>query len=334
MCRVRKGEPPSAYVQQHVAEAMQPDGIDLEYVYMQGLSRPQSPHHTARGHSALQGHLRAHSAMRTSAGSRARPISASSFIQDDLTPDAPVDAWGESISRELGRAPPAAQGRRHMGTFAERPRSAALPPRPSGMVGALCASSFVSRWDDSPAGAPSRTFRSGSAQSAQRTLRPGSAAAVGHFPSRTPVPTELSLESHDMQSARFAAATGPAGHSGMLGQLEGLDLCASWASNEAAAWQRAAQTQEQLAGARLTRASSRSSIGGADQLRRTASIYSQQLNDLLSQANQCAAVLGSRYRYVAARQRAQSAASGRPASAAALFVERRAVNVRTCFQSI
>ena len=120
----------------------------------------------------------------------------------------------------------------------------------------------------------------------------------------------------------------------MLEQLEGLDLCASWASNEAAAWQRDAQTQEHLAGARLVRASSRGSVGGADRLQRTASIYSQQLNDLLSQANQCAAVLGSRYRYVAARQRPQSAASGQPASTAAPLVERRAVNVRTCFQSV
>jgi hypothetical protein len=43
LCRARCGCPNPEHVQQHLTEAMQPDGIDLEYVYVQGLSRPQSP---------------------------------------------------------------------------------------------------------------------------------------------------------------------------------------------------------------------------------------------------------------------------------------------------
>lgn len=60
-------------------------------------------------------------------------------------------------------------------------------------------------------------------------------------------------------------------------------------------------------------------------------VYTEQLNEMLRYANQCSVMLGSKYRYKAARRRPASAAAGRYRVAAALegCVERHVVAVRT-----
>jgi hypothetical protein len=56
-------------------------------------------------------------------------------------------------------------------------------------------------------------------------------------------------------------------------------------------------------------------------------VYTQQLNEVLGYANQCAVVIGSKYRYTAARRRPALAVGGRYRVAPALegCVERHVV---------
>lgn len=72
-CRARTGQPPTPQILEHIEEAQQPDDDDLEYLYVRGNSRPPSG--------------------RTSHTRPARPTSASSFIQEDNSPQAHVDDW-------------------------------------------------------------------------------------------------------------------------------------------------------------------------------------------------------------------------------------------------
>jgi hypothetical protein len=60
-------------------------------------------------------------------------------------------------------------------------------------------------------------------------------------------------------------------------------------------------------------------------------IYQQQLNDMLRYANQCAAALGSKYRYKAARRRPHSACASQRRVAGSMegYVEKHRVSVCT-----
>jgi hypothetical protein len=61
-------------------------------------------------------------------------------------------------------------------------------------------------------------------------------------------------------------------------------------------------------------------------------VYTQQLNEMLRYANQCSVMIGSKYRYKAARRRPASAVAGKYRVAPALegCVERHVVAVRPC----
>lgn len=89
-CRARKGGTLSPTIQKHMEEAMQPDGADLEYVYL-GPSRGASPP-TTPSRSPL--YIAAYS-----------PAPGPSFIQDDTSPYAAVDDWSAAPRLVAAEAP-------------------------------------------------------------------------------------------------------------------------------------------------------------------------------------------------------------------------------------
>ena len=70
--------------------------------------------------------------------------------------------------------------------------------------------------------------------------------------------------------------------------------------------------------------------GSGGQVQEMQQVYADQIHEMLRYANQCAAVLGLRYRYKAARRRPSSVLASRGCVPAAIegFVERHVVSVR------
>jgi hypothetical protein len=305
-------------VQQHVDEAMQPDGIDLEYVYVQGVSRPQSPVHNDRAPSGMRGAARGASAL--GLGSRAghlRPHSASAQLHKHMVPSSVQQAQVHhrtAVHLPAGSAP---------GTWVERPRSAMLPPRTHAHVRSL--QSVWYPWDDSLAGMPPRR----SAQQAQQHSRPCSAGArlrgvhggkgtgmAPHAASNQDADSKQDADSNT-QLAQAREVVCPVGRAPAVDALQHAQATRAWLEAQPASLSHVSPPQSD-AGSIYRRHQRLSNVGGS---------YSQQLSALVARANTLSADLGSKYRYVAMQQKRQQTAAGNQQ----LVVERRLVSVRCCF---
>jgi hypothetical protein len=310
-CRIRQGVPPVAQIQEHLDEAMQPDGIDLEYVYVQGLSRPQSPrypNHNAKAHR---------SSPTTKSPANRRPQSAGPLIHGSACPRTARAEWGVTARVAV---PPSAGGC-GAGTCATRPCSARLPPRHEEYAGATL---LAQPWDDSPVSAPARASslctgtqvahgyqgswvstgaRLGSGALATRCLEPHECLQI--------CKSDLRGSSVPVCSQQVAALRPEGGH--LLSRGGGLRPGGGRAP---------AADPPELRPACGLRGSFQ------EQIHATGTVYIHQLNDLLTHANQCSAALGSKFRYVAARTRKHGIPVTCWDEAGAAAVERRLVMVR------
>lgn len=314
--RIRKGEPPRPEVQHHVDEAMQPDGIDLEYVYLPGASRPESAASWRANAPLHPGRI----------SYRHRPASASAS-RDQAGPGLPGQERSAGILAN------------HQNTLAlealcwhsteqkhskdkRRPATASAKLR-TGMSHTLGATDFYDwdhgkqqRYNDAHRTAPEHAW-AGAWRSLPHVSQSQHAAtwaldALQHFSITPSDALTTNAGMHQVQHALDSDEDDVAPSTAVdIGQAAHVHKAFA-AGRSAAALQAPKRTvQQNLEDVRVPSA-------GA--------LGSSNLAVLLQHANQCALALGSKWRYVAVRVRPSSASALQRGKAAAILqVERRTV---------
>lgn len=320
-CSVHKGDQLPEHVQQHLEEAMQPDGVDLEYVYLPGSSRPAS---------APQQHPTAQE-----------------------SPAALVDSQRHHAAPGFEELPrPAMPSYTASDMFGDVGAAAMLPVRRQDYYGLRPATAQPRRreWDDSPAGAPPRAQAQPLVAQSGGRLRPQSAghARRGRGASGAGLVDSETFEDH--QALWGHRGPGHPDHPAALltgvqhtpytqeflsrhGRQEGLQgyfqsPTGSWypAMAESPSIRHAWQVGSTVGG---SRAPAQYAAGKAQDMQQ---VYAEQINEMLRYANQCAAALGLRHRYKACRRRPSSAMASRSSVPSAFegYVERH--NISVCCQ--
>jgi hypothetical protein len=269
-CRIKRGERPSTRVQQHLDEAMAPDGIDLEYVYVPMLSdcRPGSQKYARISRECLdryRGRAYAPGQLRPGQG-KARPGSAYAHLQPSRAGSKLQGAWQHSIAHRGQQA------------WTERPHSARTSQHAAGRM-----HDVMYPWDDSLAGAPPRlaahaSNEHGHARRSTGPARPASASAAQAPAAQYPVPraaADTGIMAGALDTATYQILDSVTHDELMALAAQGLVATRSNAVTSAPADGATAQHEGALPEGKQ-----------------------QQLRELLSRANQCAAALGSHHRFV------------------------------------
>lgn len=324
-CSVQKGRDLSAVVQQHLEEAMQPDGADLEYIYLPGSSRPPSASHRPR--SALE--------------------QAEQHAQHTPGRTRPQGGWREE---PLTATSPHHAARFMLGNLSDW---AALPVSrrsSSGLRPATAQPRNLRRgWDDSLAGAPPRAHAAYEGAHSRGRRRPRSAGPTQwgrHGGTSWYGGAEVGGGRFRGREAMWRGGAGCADHpAALLTGMHDTPYTEEYISKQIRAeglgdhfqspmgsWypERAEAPVMDAAWGGTRRTGTGHVRGSGGQVEEMQRVYADQIHEMLRYANQCAAVLGLRYRYKAARRRPSSALASRGCMPAAIegCVERYVVSVR------
>lgn len=295
---------------------MQPDGADLEYIYLPGSSRPPS---------------------------------ATQRLAPALEPSEPLTQQHHHGSRREGSLQRPRLLHPEVEVLGDLGASAALPVRRGGSCGPRPATAQPQRreWDDSLAGAPPRTkktsyagLRSGRQQrpqSAGPTQRAGppswsGGGGSGRFRERQ-TPWDEGVQDHPaalltgMQQVPYTQE--------FLNRQAMAEGLGNYFQSPTGSWY-PAQARAPVVGCGGAwkggdDAAAYHAPGVGGHVQQMQQVYADQIHEMLRYANQCAAALGLRYRYNAAQRRPSSALASRSRMPVLEgYVERHLVSVRRC----